>query len=105
MGDEHSYYPFLAFMVFTIGTSFIIGCLYNTSDKKLVIQLIMHAMGNTSAPLFPIMHMEKVPQPGYFTWVGINFIAVMVITIWFYIKHKDRRQVEAAKVNTQQNSL
>jgi uncharacterized protein len=97
MGDEHSNYPFLAFMLFTISTSLIMAFLYNASGKKLVIPLIMHAMSNTSAPLFPIIHMEKLPQPGYWIWVGINFLVAMVLTIWFYNKHKDRSQGDADK--------
>lgn len=87
--DGHSYYSFLAFLVYTMSTAVIMGWLYNASDKKLVIPWVMHAMGNTVAPLFPIMHMEKVPQPGYLLWAGLNCITALGITIWYLNKHKD----------------
>jgi membrane protease YdiL (CAAX protease family) len=97
MGDEHSYYPFLAFVFFTIGQSLILACLYNASGKVLIIPMIIHAMSNTSVPLFPVMHMERVPQPGYWMWVGITALAALCLTVCFYNKHKDRSQVEAVK--------
>lgn len=91
-GEGHTYYSFLAFMIFTISTSLIIACLYNASGKKLIIPLIIHAMSNTSVPFFPIMHMEKVPQPGYWMWVGISALAALCLTVWFYNKREVHRQ-------------
>jgi membrane protease YdiL (CAAX protease family) len=90
-GDGHAYYSFFAFLIFTIGTSLIMACIYNASGKKVITTWIMHAMSNTVVPFFPIMHMENVPQPGYWLWVGLNSLAALGITIWFYNKRKDRR--------------
>lgn len=89
MGDPHSYYPFLAFVFFTIGQSLILACLYNASGKKLIIPMIIHAMSNTVVPIFPIMHMERVPQPGYWMWAGMTALAALGLTVWFYKKVRD----------------
>lgn len=85
-GEGHAYYSFFAFLIYTVSTSVIIGWLYNASGKKLVIPWILHAMGNVSVPFFPIMHMAKVAQPGYWVWVGVNSLVAIFITIWFMSK-------------------
>lgn len=85
-GEGHSYYPFLAFLIYTISTSLIMAWLYNASGKKLIIPWIIHAMGNTVVPFFPILHLANVAQPGYWLWVGINALIALCITIWFWSK-------------------
>lgn len=87
-GEGHTYYSFLAFMLYTVSTSVIIGWLYNASGKKLIIPLIIHTAGNVSVPFFPILHMAKVAQPGYWVWVGVNIIVAICISMWFMRKSK-----------------
>lgn len=89
-GEGHSNYPFLAFLLYTISLAVIMGWMYNASGKKLVITWITHAMSNTVVPLFPIVHMAKVSQPGYWLWAGLNSMVALGFTIWFWSKHKDR---------------
>ncbi len=88
-GEGHAYYSFLAFLLFTVSMSVIIGWIYNASGKKLVVPWIMHAISNVSVPLFPIIHMAKVPQPGYWVWVAINILVAGYLTIWYMRKAKN----------------
>lgn len=88
-GDGHANYPFLAFFIYTISLSLIMAYLYNASGKKLIIPMILHAMGNTAVPFFPILHMEKVPQPGYWLWVGVTSLAALGLTLKFSNNHKN----------------
>jgi membrane protease YdiL (CAAX protease family) len=101
-GDGHGDYSFLAFLLYIVSLAVIMGWLYNASGKKLVITWITHAMGNTVAPLFPIMHMAKIPQPGYWLWAVLNSMVAMGLIIWFWSKHKDRCLDEVIKENIQQ---
>lgn len=87
-GEGHAYYSFLAFMIFVISMSISIGWLYNASGKKMVIPLLFHTFSNVSVPFFPIMHMEDVPQPGYWIWAIINVILALCLTIIYRNKLK-----------------
>lgn len=87
-GEGHAFYSFGAFLIFTISTSLIMACIYNASGKKLIIPMLLHAMSNTVVPFFPIMHMAKVPQPGYWLWVIINSLASLILIIWFGARMK-----------------
>jgi len=87
-GEGHAYYSFFAFLLFTVSMSVIIGWIYNASGKKLVVPWIMHAISNVSVPLFPILHMAKVPQPGYWVWVALNILVAGYLTIWYMRKKK-----------------
>lgn len=87
-GEGHAYYSFLAFMLYTVSTSVIIGWLYNAGGKKLIIPWIFHTIGNVSVPFFPILHMAKVAQPGYWVWVGVNILVAICLTLWFMRKSK-----------------
>ena len=86
-GEGHEYYPFIAFVLLTISFSVIIGILYNASGKKMVVPWIMHAMSNTSVPLFPVMFLADVKQPGYWVWVITNIVVAIGLTIWFQRKN------------------
>ncbi|QMS85286.1 type II CAAX endopeptidase family protein [Candidatus Xianfuyuplasma coldseepsis] len=83
-GEGHENYSFIAFVLFTIIFSIMISILYNISDKKMVIPWVMHAASNTSVPLFPILFLEDVDQPGYWIWVAVNFVATTILVLWYY---------------------
>jgi len=85
-GEGHAYYSFFAFLLFTVSMSVIIGWLYNASGKKLVIPWIMHAISNVSMPLFPVLHLANIAQPGYWIWVAVNILAAVFLTIWYWKK-------------------
>lgn len=104
-GEGHANYPFLAFLLYIISLAVIMGWLFNASGKKLVITWIAHAMGNTVAPLFPVLHMAKVPQPGYWLWAGLHLMVALGLTIWSRGKHIDRCPEEVVKENNQRYSL
>lgn len=85
-GEGHSYYPFFAFMLYATSWSVIIGIMYNLSGKKMVIAWIMHAVGNLSVPLFPVLFLEDVPQPGYWVWAVLNLLVAFGMVIWVYYR-------------------
>jgi len=87
-GEGHAYYSFFAFLIYIISTSVSIGWLYNAGGKKLIVPLIIHAMGNVSVPFFPIMHMADVPQPGYWIWAGVNALMAICLTVWYMRRSK-----------------
>lgn len=87
-GEGHTYYPFSAFLIFTVSMSVIIGWLYNASGKKLIIPLIVHSISNVSVPFFPILHLANVPQPGYWIWVGITALVAAVMSVWYVPRFK-----------------
>jgi len=82
-GEGHSYYPFLAFLIYTMSWSLVIGIMYELSGKKMVIAWVMHAFGNLSVPLFPVLFLEDVPQPGYWVWAFSNVIVATVFALWY----------------------
>jgi len=85
-GEGHSYYPFIAFVLFTTSWSVVIGVMYNLSGRKMIIPWVMHTMSNVSVPFFPVLFLEDVPQPGYWVWVITNLVVALVIGIWFVRK-------------------
>ena len=87
-GEGHSYYSFFAFLIYTVSTAVIIGWLYNASGKKLIIPWLIHSAGNVAVPFFPILHMEDVPQPGYWIWVSVSTFAAVCVTILYMVKIK-----------------
>lgn len=98
-GDGHAYYSFLAFILYTVSLSLIIAVLYNVSGKKLIVPWIIHAMGNTIVPFFPIIHMENVPQPGYWVWTVLNALVAISFTIWFLNTSQNSHHSEVIKEN------
>lgn len=105
MGDQHAYYSFFAFWLQIISLSVIIGWIYNASGKKLSMAWIVHGISNTVVPFFPVMHMDKVPQPGYWIWVGFYSLAAIIMTLWFSTRNKYGWEEKAAPKNTQHYSL
>ncbi len=95
-GEGHSYYPFIAFLLFTISWSVVIGILYNLSGKRLIIPWIMHTISNVSVPFFPVLFMADVPQPGYWVWVIVNITFAIVLGSWYMIHQKNHRYLVAA---------
>jgi membrane protease YdiL (CAAX protease family) len=89
-GEGHSYYSFFAFALYATSWSVVIGIMYNLSGKRMVIPWIMHTMGNLSVPLFPVLFLEDVPQPGYWVWAGFNAIVAIGLSYWFYHKNQER---------------
>lgn len=94
-GEGHENYPFIAFVLFTIIFSVMIGILYNMSEKKMVIPWLMHAISNASVPFFPILFLEKVPQPGYWIWVAVNFVVAALLVVWFYNRTQATKEIIA----------
>jgi membrane protease YdiL (CAAX protease family) len=88
-GEGHQYYSFFAFGLFTICLSVIIGVLYNASGKKMVVPWIVHTISNTSVPLFPVLFLADVPQPGYWVWVIVNVITATILVIWYQQKNSN----------------
>lgn len=86
-GEGHSYYSFLAFIIYTTAWSLVIGIIYNVSGKKMVIAWVMHSLANVSVPLFPVLFLEDVPQPGYWIWAFVNVIIAAIIGVWYYKKN------------------
>jgi len=82
-GEGHEYYSFLAFVLFTISFSIIIGILYNLSGKKMVIPWTIHAASNTVIPFFPVLFLSDVPQPGYWVFVSTNIVVAFALFLFF----------------------
>jgi len=83
-GDMHGSYSFLAFLMMTTSISVIYAWLYNSSDKKLIPVLFLHAMSNTAAPFLPFLHgVEGKPENAYWVYAAVNvaFGAVFAFVI------------------------
>lgn len=85
--EGHSYYSFVAFIIFTMSWSVVIGIIYNISGKKVIIPWIMHAVNNLSVPLFPVLFLEDVPQPGYWVWALLNAVTAFGLALWYMKKN------------------
>lgn len=88
-GEGHANYSFFAFALYATSLSVIIGWLYNASGNKLLVAWVMHAAGNAVVPFFPTMHLEKVPQPGYWVWACMTAITAILVTV-IGVKSKER---------------
>jgi hypothetical protein len=95
-GEGHTYYSFLAFLIYTVSMSVIIGWMYNASDKKMIIAWIMHGISNVAVPFFPILHLANVPQPGYWIWVGLHVLVAIGMTLYFVRKANKYHNLEEA---------
>ena len=93
-GEGHENYSFVAFVLFTITFSPMIAVLYNMSGRKMVIPWVMHAISNTSVPLFPILFLEPVPQPGYWIWVAVSAVLTSGLLLWYY---RNNRMIHATQ--------
>jgi hypothetical protein len=89
-GEGHAYYPFAAFVLYTISLSLVMGWLYEASGNKLIIPWLTHAMSNAVIPFFPILHLEDVRQPGYILWVTLNALTAVIIASWYGRKRAAR---------------
>jgi membrane protease YdiL (CAAX protease family) len=89
-GEGHSYYSFFAFSLYATSWSLIIGLMYNLSGKKMVIAWIMHTIGNLSVPLFPVLFLEDVPQPGYWVWAILNAMVAIGFALWVYYRKREQ---------------
>lgn len=86
-GEGHAYYSLIAFVIYATSWSVVIGIMYNVSGKKMVIPWVMHALANLSVPLFPVLFLEDVPQPGYWVWAGFNVLAAILLSVWYQRKN------------------
>lgn len=99
MGDpNHQYYSFFAFWLQIISLAVIIGWFYNASGEKVAIAWMVHAVSNTVVPFFPVMHMAKVQQPGYWMWAVFYALAALGLTLWSWRVDKYRRINDCSKV-------
>lgn len=73
-GDRHSSYSFVAFVVFTIGFSFMMTWLYYASGRKLITAFLIHAMSNVMAPYLPYLHWQDgKPETAFWLFAGMTF--------------------------------
>lgn len=92
--DGHQYYSFFAFLIFALGLAMIVGVLYKASGKKMVIAWVFHGASNTIIPFFPILHLQKVPQPGYWIYAGVNLIVGIIMLVIYTKKQKSHKLEE-----------
>jgi len=75
VGDLHSAYSFLAFVMMTTSISVIYAWLYNSSGKNLIVVIFFHAMNNTAAPLLPFLHgIEGKAESAYWLYAAVNVV-------------------------------
>jgi len=90
-GDLHSAYSFLAFVIMTTSISVVYAWLYNSSGKKLILVLFLHAMSNTAAPLLPFLHGKLgEPENAYWLYAAVNVIVGMIFA-YLLIKEKTQK--------------
>ena len=98
VGDLHSAYSFLAFIMMTTSISLVYAWLYNSSGKKLIVVIVFHAMSNTAAPLLPFLHgVEGKPESAYWIYAAVNVI-FGIIFAYLIIKDKNRHNDEIRTV-------
>jgi len=44
---------------------------------------LIHAAGNVAVPFFPVLHLEAVPQPGYWVWTSLNVLVAIGLSLWY----------------------
>lgn len=81
-GTSQIYMNFGAFMLFTIGSSYILSWIMSLSGNKPFAGLYAHGLSNALVPLLPTIILEaNVPQPQYWTWVLLTLLAGVLITL------------------------
>jgi membrane protease YdiL (CAAX protease family) len=80
-GTGQTYLPFGGFMLFTIGSSFILSWIMQVSRYKPFTGLFAHGVSNALIPLLPVIEMQKdVLQTRYWIWVTMTMICGIIIT-------------------------
>lgn len=94
-GDLHSAYSFAAFVIMTTSISLVYAWLYNTSGKKLIAVLFLHAMSNTAAPLLPFLHgIEGKPETAYWVYAAVNAVFGIIFAV-VLVKGNKQQQSES----------
>ncbi len=92
------YFPFVAFMLFCIGFSFILSWLRQASGKRLMAGIYTHGVANTIMGLFPILVMkENVTQSRF--WVCSILMFLVGISVMF-IRMRKTSAGSGLKVNS-----
>jgi len=82
LGTSQSYMPFFAFMLLTIGYSFIFSWVIEASGKRLFSGLVVHGTANAFIPLFPPLIMaQNVNQTRWWIYCVIIFVIGNIIVI------------------------
>lgn len=92
--DAQGAYPFVAFVMQTVGVSLVYGLLYNASGQKLIIAILYHGMWNTAPPLFPFLHqVEGEPQTAYWIYAGVT-VAAGLIAAFIIRRRRDTQDLK-----------
>lgn len=76
-----TYMPFGGFVLFTIGSSFILSWIVNISGNKPFAGLYCHGLSNALIPAIPALELRlDVSQPRYWIWVLITLFTGIIIT-------------------------
>ena len=80
-GTGQTYMPFGGFVLFTIGSSYILSWIMNLARNKPFAGLYAHGISNALIPVIPALKMQlDVPQPRYWIWVSLTLLAGIIIT-------------------------
>jgi len=82
-GTGQTYMPFGGFVIFTIGSSYILSWILNISGNKPFAGLYAHGLSNALIPMIPALDMRlDVPQPRFWIWVLITLLTGIIITFF-----------------------
>ena len=80
---------FGGFILLTTGYSYIFSWIYKISGNRPFSGLYAHGIANAVVPLMPILIIEKmVPQPRFWLWVSMTFLAGIIIT---FLRQKNEK--------------
>lgn len=72
--------PFGSFILFTIGSSFILSWILYISGNKPFAGIYAHGLSNALIPVIPALKMKlDVPQPRYWIWVFLTIISGILL--------------------------
>jgi membrane protease YdiL (CAAX protease family) len=81
-GTSQTYINFGGFMLFTIGSSYILSWVLSVSGNRPFSALFTHGISNAFVPVMPTIVMAvNVPQPRYWIWVALTLFAGIVLTL------------------------
>jgi CAAX protease family protein len=78
-GLSQTYMPFAGFLLITIGSSWFLAWVHQSSGKKVLAAMVAHGWSNSFISLFPpLIMVEQTTQTRFWIWGGLTFLMGLI---------------------------
>lgn len=90
--DNHSFTPYIGFILMTMSISFVFSYIYEKSNGNMLIMILFHGSNNAAHALFYLFYDDKPAAEQYLYWIYVivNVIAALIVFVLFNRKQKKK---------------